>query len=656
MDSRSTPTISRSLEGHSCSKKYIKHYKRLYDSICKKTSSDSLLKRDLHKIPDTLQQSDVSRDFQNGRLRSLETGSPVHVLGSCVKDVFGTQTGWIQSTNLRSEKVKQILKPATISSSQSFHSTRVPTETRLHGKTGSFASVFPCPGKRNTSAFSGFKLPRPALLHDLPAVRSVDSSNHLLENLEFSSDPASKKRHKVNCLLRRFSSCKPRCSATSEGSRFHRRILNRLRMESKFKKICIRSSSRHRVSRHWMEDKFRQKVCSQQEDSHVEKRSSNANKCKNMELAASQIYSWKLKLHSICGSSGSIALPSNPDRQQSSPRSYSETKVSDSSQSNSRSGMVVRQSKSRIGYIHKTSRGFPNDRCFKHRVGSSHPGPVNQRFLDKTAEFVAHKSKRIVCSMHSDNVVQRKIEEQNDSDSVRQSNCHCLCEESGRHQVPCAAFNGGIATSVGRTKSYTYFDKIHSGNLQLRCRPSFSSEDNPRLALEQCDYSDSICKMGDPVGGSIRYQDFQGGSLLHLPVSRGSGSSIHRRFQSPMEFRNSLGVSPSIPHTQNFTSPKHGRRSVLVNNSELAPSILAPRFAQESITTGFSNSGSASSSDRHVNGAAATSGQPTSFAGMEDSGWLRLTHGWSSDDVSLLETGNFKNIFFSLEEVVTMGY
>lgn len=625
------------MENSICPKIYNEHYNRLHHSIRKETSKYSIFKRILCQNADSSQQADVYRNITNGRFRSLKESSSMFNFWPHLQDVPCSKGRWFQSTNFRSEKTKRLFAPKKVLPPQSLHYPGIHSERGFYDKARSITGVLSCSSETNTPALPSGVLSERALLYDLPAIWPIHRSNRLHQNFKLYCESTTQKGYQGYSLPGRLPSGGSRCSSFKRKRETRSETSNKLRVESKPRQINNKTYSRLGVSRNRMEYENGQKVYSAEKDRLFKKKTRRTCKVNIMELAASEIYSWKLKLRSICSSSRPTSLSPTSNCQQNSSRKLAQSKVSDSSKSNSGHEMVAGQPPPAIGNLHPTSRSFPLHRRFRYRLGSSYLQPDSSRDVDKRSVVMAHQSEGTPSRMRNDKEVQTCPEEQNSIGSVRQSDRYCIHKESRWNEIPDPTIDGGRVASVSRELSHSDFDKIHSWNLQQCCGPLITTKSNPRLASIGSSHTQNFPKMGTSISRPICNKEVQSSDLLCQSVCTGPGGTIHRRIQPALEFRDSVGIPATDLGAQSIASPQLGDGNLHSHCTEVASGILVPRHPQKDPGTCSPNSGLGSSSYRHDDRTPPASSQPTLFAGLENTGWPRFTDGWGPGDVELLQ-------------------
>lgn len=579
----------------------------------------------------------MARNFQDDSYRGLDKGAAHSGIRFPVKNFSSSQRRRVKSPHFRFKATKPISTSKKVFSDKPSQSSRIFAKSRLHGEVGLITSLLPYSYKASPPTFFGSLNPKRSFLHDMSTIRPLNRSAGFCEDFQLASKSIETQKYKNNCILGRLPPSEPKSRGAGKSRLYSNKIPNRSWMENKLQEISFRPNSKVRIPGRRLGHTSVSKICSSKQNRFDQEGPSKANSVRRLELAKSEISSWKLKLRCICDSFGPATLSLDSDYQQDPTGKCSKEDVSYSLEGSARSEMVERQPESKIRDFSRNNGRLFNHRRFRDRLGCSSSRQEDRWNLDKKAKILAHKPKRAVCSLQGHKTVQTQTKKQNGPSPVRQSNSNCLHKESGRHQIPKSLTNDGENSLISAPIPNSASNTPHSGNIQLCSGPSVSTQTTAGLAFEKDTHSEDFCQMGPSNYRPVCNQKIKSCSQLRQSISKRFDSDVHRCVQSGMGLRTCMGVSSSGINSESLAAPQECQRNLYHNCSEMAPGVLVARSTEAGSGETNTTSQSSSAPNRHSQQSTSSSNRKVIFGGLENSGWSQYLNGWHPSDIDLLQ-------------------
>nr|CAI5820270.1 unnamed protein product [Callosobruchus analis] len=281
------------------------------------------------------------------------------------------------------------------------------------------------------------------------------------KSFQLDGQQAARKKYEGCRLLRRLplssaGPCRPREKHKLDGE-----VPITPRMENKPRKIKPNPIANHRVPWRWMGYTNKPKNHSAKQNFFNKKTTTDNYKFGKIELEASEIRNWKLKLRHLCDPSRTPALSKTTNCQQGSTRVGTEDTISGPA-SSFEGDVLVANEFGEVRNISPCSTGVPHDRRVKCRVGSTHHGKNRQWHMDEQAKTMAYKSKRDVRYIQGNITIQKQFGRKNSLNTIRQSNSCGLYKESRWKQVQAATADDGENLPPSDSEENSHFGTLYS--------------------------------------------------------------------------------------------------------------------------------------------------------------------------------------------------
>lgn len=556
-----------------------------------------------------------------------------------IANVFNSKSKRKAQTDLRSSPSQYVLETSKVSFNQSSPGAQFSTSKRFHGEDRYQPGLFPRPDKSRSSKVPLLFLRGQAISDDFSAIRPLQRSASLFQSQQLGSKCLEGKGASNSCISGRF----PRCQPESPGSRKSNEICIKPApfpgLVRKYRKVSFQSDKADRVPRDNLGYCLKYKEATSRENCPFKERFRNGSKTGSMVLDVrhvpdrqvrvcvisnafrSTFYKTPAKSKSI--SSGRLSS----DRGRGSPTGTDGLRMVDSKSGNTRRDLCSR------------TIGVCNYGRLRRRLGSPVGRSLFSRPLDGRPEGMAHKQKRVTCSVHSSLKFSGGGSRKSSNAPVRQQDSRVTYSKPRWYEIYNPARSDKTVTVADRELGCYSSRFLFTRPIQFDRRQSFKrKESTSGLASRRRSNENNFSKVGSSTSGPLCNVPVESRTTLCFPRSMGYTSDFHQRLQSKLGVPSSLGVPTPTSHSQSTSTPKQGVRDLPSSSTALGESILEERPKTQSFGSPIPDQQSSSAPNRPLHQLSSTTSERSSFRGLEGTGWTKLVRNLNPNDISLLQT------------------
>lgn len=612
---------------------YSEDSSRLRHTFCQETSSDSC-----HQHSNTF--SILSNADHGNRNPSVDkTGS--------ITDLYiryGVSSSFVPCSKIRrkfapsykSKDIKQIPSSEKVPPHKPLWCSPFSTTKRLPIKDRPLPGLLSHPHSGAPPKVSFDPLSRQGSPVRLSPFRAFNSTFNLLPDIKLVSNSIKGNRIKNNRIPGRLPVSQSRSCSTPKRLRNNTKVLKPSRLGCQSHKVSRDSDANSRISRHSLGHPKQPQTFTSQEDSINRERFKKHPTEQFLELEDSQKSSGKTQFCLLCNPVRPIACSTPTEGRECIASHASQKTIHPTASCASDVQMVARESRGIISSIPFNTNGIYSNRCIGQGLGSCCKRKTLAGYLDSTPTILAHQQKGTICRTTSSPTQYRNAEQQACCHSVRQLHSSFLHKE-GRGDKIATSDQLSVETSpFSSGAKHASVSALHTGNLQRYCRQSVQEETFSRLAPVINSDKQDFSTMGDPGDRPLCIPSVQSCANLRLEGSERQTGPVLGRLQQEVGIQTCMDFPSTLTDSKSSHSSESVKGNLHLDSAQVGESVLESRFKKPSFGSTISNSRSSTPPDRRHDRLSSAEPLKSSFGGMEDTGWSRITSGWRKEDLTLL--------------------
>lgn len=603
----------------------------------KPASTDTLFKDTVEKVQhpsftrDDHSYSGVGSEWSFGKTKGFEFRIPF-------QDVFGNETRWGGTSNIRPERTKQTHYNKTLPTGVTSRCSEIFTEVRLDGENRPNASLLSRADCRVTPALSKSLLQPSSSATVSSTLRSFDGASNVCYTNKLDRGDLTRQGYTTSSLFRRLPSGKSEQNPTSGSGLGDLEYPRKFGLAYQLPKVSTGTISGTGVLRNFME---------YQELYHgltsIKKDKNKKNNCKSSRkrLLQPKRDSNLIRATKFRKSNHSKrALTLSPNSKIHKSLSSEQKMVQKSYTSHSKKGtcLVAKCHRSQ----HNSSTEQRSNSLLDHRrigcgLGCSPQREASVGQVESTTKILAFKHKRTVCSIQCNKTKPELPTQCSCPHTVGQQVTGSIHQERRGNTVPCTTRADNEAPRAVGTLEHDTLGGVPPGEIQRHSRPPVKKSTSAGMALTAPGLGGRIQNLGHTRHRSVcNKRIYRSRALRNLGLQRWIRRLL-RRLQSPLEFQSCLGVSTTQSDSTRATSPQYCDRHLHNNSTSMDTLLLANRSEGTSSGRTSPNKEPTQESDRSHNWQETSNGGEAGTPSLESWGWDSKVAHWSAKERDLLK-------------------
>lgn len=622
------------MEGNGCSRYCPPTNPRVSHSLFPKTST-STCKCGQKSISNTLFRRDGISSQQNessGHLTNCSTLTKLHITS-----FSSTESRRDIPANIQPKSTKRICDDRTVSLNQHVSCPRLSSTQGLDVQGRFIPSLLSPKNNRITQALPAACVQRRVIRDDLSPIWSEHRSKNFFHSVELGSSALKRKmEHKNSSLFRRFpASPSERTRVTESCKNYHSNIAVS-RLAGQLPKICPLSSKEPSVSGNNVETLGQPQISAKRKDCCPSRKGKTSPQAGKGHVEGCTESCRAFKLCQFCCTTGTAQSSRVVKIHEFTPRSINKS-IPSTSSCYQRADLVGSELSPFDSTASPSSRELPSNRCVRSRLGSTNEQCNHVRHLVQRRATAALQSKRDashnVCSTESSSPAELQLS----FDTMRQQDSGCSSPERRRYEVVSPNEDNPPDSESNRPISNILHHPIYTRQIQQSCRSSVTQSPTPGVAPSARLCKDSVCKVGNAHDRSFCLCNSSRSVQLCNSRPKRQTSPVSRRVQCSLELPACMDISTTVSYPKSPNPPESVDRNILNSSPPMGEGFLASR-SQSPVACGTSNPEEPEQiSNRHVDGAPASSSREHNSRGLEMWGWSAAVKTWNTEQLSLLK-------------------